>query len=42
MKVLVYDGCLKISEIEKPAPAEGQALVKILYSSICNTDLVVK
>jgi threonine dehydrogenase-like Zn-dependent dehydrogenase len=41
MKALVYDGCLKISEIEKPAPAEGQALVKILYSSICNTDLEI-
>ncbi len=39
MKALIYDGGLKMAEIEKPSAREGYALIKILYSSICNTDI---
>jgi len=41
MRALIYDGGLKISEIEKPVPEKGSALVKVLYSSICNTDIEI-
>jgi len=41
MKALVFDGSLKIQETPMPQPKEEEALIKILYSSICNTDLEI-
>ena len=41
MKALVFDGSLKIQETPIPQPKEHEALIKILFSSICNTDLEI-
>lgn len=41
MKAIVMNqpGEVKIKEIEKPVPKEGEALLKILYGGICGSDL---
>jgi len=42
MKALHFDGNnLKLSEVPIPKPREGEALVKVKYSGICNTDLEI-
>jgi len=41
MKALIFDSTLKIAEIENPSLKPGYALIKIIYSSICNTDLEI-
>ncbi len=41
MKALVYNGGLEITEIKNPGPEPGYAMIKILYSSICNTDVEI-
>jgi alcohol dehydrogenase len=41
MKALFYDTSLRMVSLPKPVPAKGEALIKILYSSICNTDLEI-
>lgn len=39
MRCLYFDGKLKLLEdFEKPARGENEALVKVLYASVCNTD----
>jgi threonine dehydrogenase-like Zn-dependent dehydrogenase len=39
MRALVFDGELKISDVNKPTSASGQALLKIRKAGICNTDM---
>jgi threonine dehydrogenase-like Zn-dependent dehydrogenase len=39
MRALVFDGELKISDVNKPTIASGQALLKIRKAGICNTDM---
>ncbi|MFH1295675.1 MAG: alcohol dehydrogenase catalytic domain-containing protein [Bacteroidota bacterium] len=41
MKALVYDGKMSIQEVPDPTPKKGEALIRIRYSSICNTDLEI-
>ncbi|MBE0648683.1 MAG: alcohol dehydrogenase catalytic domain-containing protein [Bacteroidales bacterium] len=41
MKALVYDGKLSIQQVPDPVPAQGEVLIKVRYSSICNTDLEI-
>ncbi|MEI6456963.1 MAG: alcohol dehydrogenase catalytic domain-containing protein [bacterium] len=41
MKALFFDGSLKVRDIPKPVPAEGEVLIRILCSAICNTDLEI-
>ena len=41
MKALVYDGQLAIRETDDPVPGPGEVLIRILYSSICSTDLEI-
>jgi len=41
MKALIFDHELHIEEIPDPQPGKGDALIKILNSSICNTDLEI-
>jgi len=33
------DGSISIQEIDTPAPRPGEALIRVLYSGICNTDI---
>ncbi|NQV01570.1 MAG: alcohol dehydrogenase catalytic domain-containing protein [Bacteroidia bacterium] len=41
MKALVYDGELSIQQISDPVPGAGEVLIRVCYSSICNTDLEI-
>ena len=42
MKALVFDrGKLELKQVRDPIPAPGEALVKILKTGICNTDLEI-
>jgi threonine dehydrogenase-like Zn-dependent dehydrogenase len=41
MKALVFDESLKIKEVPEPIPGKEEVLIKVLYSSICNTDLEI-
>jgi len=33
------NGDITMKEIEKPAPGPGEALIRVLYSGVCNTDI---
>ncbi|MCA9772434.1 MAG: alcohol dehydrogenase catalytic domain-containing protein, partial [Myxococcales bacterium] len=39
MKALVYDGAVHLADRPVPHPGADQALVRVTYSGICNTDL---
>jgi len=41
MKALFFDGSLKIHDVAKPKPLENEVLIRILCSSVCNTDLEI-
>ena len=41
MKALFFDGSLKLKEVRTPVPKNDEVLIKVLYSSICNTDLEI-
>ncbi|HFE65504.1 MAG TPA: alcohol dehydrogenase [Caldithrix sp.] len=42
MKALHFDGKnLSLVEKSKPVPAKGEALVRVVYAGICNTDLEI-
>ncbi len=41
MKALVFDGELKIKDVPKPAPGDGEALVRVCMAGICNTDVEI-
>lgn len=41
MKALVYDGNLSIRQAPDPVPSKNEVLIKVRYSSICNTDLEI-
>ena len=41
MKALVFDGSLAVREVRKPRPTDGEVLIRVLFSSICNTDLEI-
>ena len=41
MKALIFDKELHIEEVPDPVPGKGDALIRIIYSSICNTDLEI-
>jgi len=41
MKALIFDSSLHLATVPDPVPRKGEALIKILYSSICNTDLEI-
>ncbi|MCR5662564.1 MAG: alcohol dehydrogenase catalytic domain-containing protein [bacterium] len=41
MKGLVFDGSLALKQIDAPAIPIGEALIKVLVSGICNTDLEI-
>ena len=41
MQALFFDNKLVLKDIPLPEPGEGEVMVKILYSSICNTDLEI-
>jgi threonine dehydrogenase-like Zn-dependent dehydrogenase len=41
MKALFFDSSLHMTTQPDPVPGKGEALIKILYSSICNTDLEI-
>jgi threonine dehydrogenase-like Zn-dependent dehydrogenase len=43
MKALVFqDGRAEVRDVRKPVPARGFALVRVLLSGICNTDLELR
>jgi len=40
MKALILDGSVKlVKKYPDPTPAEGEALIRLLYAGICDTDL---
>jgi threonine dehydrogenase-like Zn-dependent dehydrogenase len=41
MRALIYDGALNMTDIPAPEPQEGEVLIRVLWSSICNTDLEI-
>lgn len=42
MKALHFDGKkLSLKEKQKPVPAKGEALIRVVYAGICNTDLEI-
>lgn len=41
MQALIFDGSLSLEEVPVPTPGAGEVLIKILCSSICNTDLEI-
>ncbi len=41
MKAFVYDGKLSVQQVPDPVPEPGEVLIKVRYSSICNTDLEI-
>lgn len=41
MKALLYDGKLSIQQVPDPEPKQGEVLIQVRYSSICNTDLEI-
>jgi len=41
MKALVMERSLRLTELERPCPQEGEALVRVLRAGICNTDIEI-
>ena len=41
MKALVYDGKLSLQQVPDPTPKQGEVMIRVRYSSICNTDLEI-
>jgi threonine dehydrogenase-like Zn-dependent dehydrogenase len=41
MRALHFDGSLRLADVASPQPGKGEALIRILYSAICNTDLEI-
>ncbi len=41
MKALVFSETLKLKDVPDPKVNKGEVLIKVLYSSICNTDLEI-
>ena len=42
MKAVFFDGeSIKLKEVSKPIPQKDEALIRLLYSGICNTDLEI-
>jgi threonine dehydrogenase-like Zn-dependent dehydrogenase len=41
MKALVMEESLSLTEIERPIPGEGEALIKVRLAGICDTDLEI-
>ncbi|MBC7188296.1 MAG: alcohol dehydrogenase catalytic domain-containing protein [Calditrichaeota bacterium] len=41
MKALVMERSLRLTELERPQPDEGEALVRVLRAGICNTDIEI-
>lgn len=41
MRALVYNGKLSIQQVPDPVLQKNEALIKVRYSSICNTDLEI-
>jgi threonine dehydrogenase-like Zn-dependent dehydrogenase len=41
MKACFFDGILKFGDVPEPVPAEGEVLIRVLVSAICNTDLEI-
>lgn len=39
MRALVFDGQLRMAELPEPVPGAGEALIRVEYAAICNTDL---
>ena len=39
MKAFVFDGEAKLREVSDPVPAKDEVLVRVRYSSMCQTDL---
>lgn len=41
MKAIIFDGELKLVDAPKPAPAPGEALIRVALAGICNTDIEI-
>ena len=41
MRALFFDGQLKLLDLPKPVPQPGEALIRMSYAGICNTDLEI-
>jgi len=41
MRALVFDGTARVEEVPMPRRAEGEALVRVLSTGICNTDIEI-
>ena len=41
MKAIYFDGDLHLTDVAKPAPPTGEALIRILMAGICNTDIEI-
>ena len=41
MRALVYDGEPRLTDVPRPTPAKGEALVRVLAAGVCNTDLEI-
>ncbi|MBM4329570.1 MAG: zinc-binding dehydrogenase [Deltaproteobacteria bacterium] len=41
MKALVFDGHIRLTDLPKPLPQEGEALVRVLMAGICRTDVEI-
>lgn len=41
MKAIVFDGKPRITDMPKPRPAAGEALIRVSLAGICNTDIEI-
>ena len=41
MQAVVYDGKVRLAEVNPPEPKEGEALIEVLTAGICRTDIEI-
>lgn len=41
MKAIVFDGAIRLQELPRPQPPANEALLRVVFAGICNTDLEI-